>query len=419
MAIFLPDPLEDEPLFSVAARYMHQMRAKPESVQRNLFGYLTNSSIYSCNLEHVSRATQACWGFSAEMIAEKMTAYPYYAALLPPTDRDDFYNQILTRTTRGGLKARTRNSYGPVGKIRFCEACFNLDLTYGTPLYWRRVHQLPFVAVCPWHGEVLWILENQPLLRNGYFVPADRRVLGANRIALQLSPAQHDACHQLACLSLTLLKNRITVFPDLFKTNFDAFLESRCGEKKLPMTYSECADRMREYFGDEYFRWCGIPDSHRDADCLLFGRRGPLNPAIPPKMVLLATFCSGMEGRDLSGYGRFRSVPRSLKQAPVLCINNSAAHGRDYLVERTIWHKRQFHAKCNCGMYFTFDRRAGEVAVNPKVSTWGKETKQLIAYLRSTGGSYSAIATHLGISRSQIYRIVHRLSKSKSAHDGS
>jgi hypothetical protein len=243
--------------------------------------------------------------------------------------------------------------------------------------------------------------------------------LGTNRIALQLSPAQHDACHKLACLSLTLLKNRITVFPDLFKTNFDAFLESRCGEKNLPMTYSECAYEMREYFGDEYFRWCGIPDSHQRADRLLFGGKVSLNQAIPMKIILLAAFCSGMEGRDLFGSRQFRSGRRALTQPPVLCINHLAAHGQNYLIAQTTWRKGRFHAKCNCGMYFTFDERAGEIAVSPKVARWGAGTKQRIADLWCAGWTYSAIASNLEISCSHTYRIVKRLLNGRSAQDGS
>ncbi|SOE92526.1 Homeodomain-like domain-containing protein [Burkholderia sp. D7] len=421
MAIFLPDPLEDEPLFSVVGRYMHGMRAKTESVQRNLFGYLAHPSIYSYNLEHVSQATQACWGFSAETIAEKMTAYPYSAALLPPTDRDNFYNQILSRATRGLNKGRTLNSDGTGGKIQYCEACFSEDLKQGSPLHWRRVHQLPFVAICPWHGELLWVLEKVPLLRSGYFVPADRKVLGASRIALQLSPSQHDACLKLACLSLTLLTSRITVFPETFKANFDSFLKDYCERNRLRLTYSDCVEEMREYFGPEYFRWCGVRDSHNPANRVLLGYRRAAEPVIPQRMVMLATFCSGMDRRDLSGHRACRWVPgaRTHRQPELFCISNAAAHGKNHLVTRTIWRDRRFRSTCNCGMSFTFEAWSGNMAINPKITRWGKETKELIAYLRSTGGTYSAIARHLGISHSQIYRIVHRLSNSRSAQDDS
>lgn len=119
MAIFLPEPLLDEPLFGVIARYIRDMGAHRYPVVIHVFGRPTEFSLLGSNLAHVERVTKDCWGLSAGEIAERMTCFPYYAALGNKSQVDGLRASVLSSGVRNNRLVADSNR-GPL-ILKFCK----------------------------------------------------------------------------------------------------------------------------------------------------------------------------------------------------------------------------------------------------------------------------------------------------------
>ncbi|MEX3969000.1 hypothetical protein AB4Y42_44180, partial [Paraburkholderia sp. EG286B] len=73
MTIFLPDQLDEEPLFGIVARYLKTPRTLLPAVLEHVFGYQMPYGKMPFNLNRVEEATRVCWGLTAKDIAERMT----------------------------------------------------------------------------------------------------------------------------------------------------------------------------------------------------------------------------------------------------------------------------------------------------------------------------------------------------------
>lgn len=114
MAIYLDEPLDDEPLFSVIARYLERgPKISRSAVCQQLFASQFSLMATECNKTgRVASETQACWGMSAEQIAERMTNYRYYAAFLSAERAKEVLERIAGKSelfkggqSSGGLES--------------------------------------------------------------------------------------------------------------------------------------------------------------------------------------------------------------------------------------------------------------------------------------------------------------------------
>ncbi|WP_233884690.1 TniQ family protein [Paraburkholderia flagellata] len=150
MAVYLDEPLPDEILFSVIARYVEN--AGIENVAEFLKILMGNGMYQPGEVDpfaHLADETSRAWGMSARDISDRLTLVPFYAAIFPGKGR---IVAVLKR-----LRCAPWSGYIASGKpgIRYCEACWREDDGNNFPRYWRRTHQIPGVVVCPWHRCVL------------------------------------------------------------------------------------------------------------------------------------------------------------------------------------------------------------------------------------------------------------------------
>ncbi|WP_175909366.1 TniQ family protein [Burkholderia sp. BCC1640] len=262
MAIYLDEQLDDEPLFGIIARYLESGPAhaiKP-TIHR-LFGREFRASYMNDGLDHVARETEACWGLLPVQIAEKMTVFPYCAAILSPA-RTQLILERMCGNRPVGMKSVHMVASRTIGwhGHRYCRACLREDKMADGVTHWRRSHQLPGVVVCPVHGEVLWELGKYANnWRSGYVSPsAAIRIGGAARIDLNLTNRQKKCCQRVAQVSVDLLSGSLSIATFRFAESFREFMRSTsgylCGAK-----HGDCMNRlMSQCFGDEYLRMHGV-----------------------------------------------------------------------------------------------------------------------------------------------------------------
>lgn len=180
MLTYFPAIHPDELLYSVLARYHRHTGARSDAqTMEALFGrrWVVADVDLPGSLNRLAERIPLGRALHVDQIIDELTLLPYYVAFQPP----DVQAEARTRLREGrvnGLHLKLGLAAfraGRVTRLRFCRACLeDMSARYGEA-YWRRVHQLPSVLVCPDHGMVL--KESTVHLvrhsRHGYAVPSN------------------------------------------------------------------------------------------------------------------------------------------------------------------------------------------------------------------------------------------------------
>lgn len=424
MTIYLSEPLFDEPLFSCVGRYISSMNASPQSVLKHLFGYRAHPGSVAFSLSQVERVTRSSWGMSSREIAEQRTAYPYFAALLPPPHAKSLFEMMLHPLQRGHVPPVIRLR-GTISRIRFCKACFGDDLRNGVPRHWRRAHQLPGVCVCPWHGGMLWQISKPIHIRAGYVLPQDLSELQSSQLGIEISDAQMHACHQVARLSYGLLSNNVSTNASTFREQFLKFCRGKTLAGIDLFVRRDVQAALEGYFGVEYLQWVGMASTQVDNyERKPFGKK-IADCVMPARMVILAVSCKAMT-KNISGPSSSSSFPvRRTVPIPIIdCVNKKAAHGPRHPVEKLRRRGDRFVAACSCGERFTFTKFSGRSAIDVQLRERGSTGRgaprssvgRAVQALRAEGKSRREIATSLELNMKTVANLERVRDKSR-LHD--
>ncbi|WP_454018526.1 TnsD family Tn7-like transposition protein [Azospirillum sp. Marseille-Q6669] len=185
MLSYFPAPYPDELLYSLLARYhRHTCSVSPKGTLEDLFGNRNVRATVDLpgHLGALSRHLPPDRGLTPERLSAELTLFPYYIAFQPPT----VVTAVLAALIHGradGIHLRlgiaaTTVSAAPA--LRYCPACHTDALTRWGERFWRRVHQLPGVLVCPDHGVPLADSSVVPALGHQHeFIAADDRTCGS------------------------------------------------------------------------------------------------------------------------------------------------------------------------------------------------------------------------------------------------
>jgi len=151
-----PTPYPDELFYSlVARRAARLLYPAARAVLREVFGTAAVGGTleFPCRLRYLQQALPDGHPCRNESILIKTTLLPWYAPFLPPERIAKLKHHILF-----GEGARTCARAGVLdGRVpqapflRFCPQCLREDSVSGRQLYWRRLHQMTGIEICPDH----------------------------------------------------------------------------------------------------------------------------------------------------------------------------------------------------------------------------------------------------------------------------
>ncbi|MBN3769284.1 hypothetical protein G3N99_03145 [Burkholderia sp. Ac-20392] len=406
MAIYLDEPLDDEPLFGVVARYLESEPTKLLiPTIRRLFGRWIRASYAAGGLDCVARETKGCWCLSPTEIAESMTDFPYFSSMLTP----DRTKQILERTCglspNGVTKARPITTWTkPWHGHRFCPVCLREDkLSDGYP-HWRRSHQLPGVVVCHLHGEMLWELDRY--VDNGtmgYISPSTAIRLGASRINIRLTGLQKKNCRVVAQVSSELIKGDLSINALMFPSEFWDFM-GEASRYLVGLRYGACIERLIvNCFGSDYTNKHTIIPEWRNFFINLNKMGNPIRKVIALSLMrivretprLVANRCF----MDIYNYSKPEEIrvkmPR--KKVPHLtCPSKMARHGAGHAVKTARWDLDRVRAVCDCGMHF-WCRDTGAGFTPVRITRWGPDYRREVLRLHELGMRCRVIAHQINV----------------------
>ncbi|WP_136513200.1 TnsD family Tn7-like transposition protein [Geomonas edaphica] len=147
MNIYLPQPYPDELFYSVVARYITYSSQSQYKVCFDLLDHYVLNPFLPQGLRTASKRTWAGWHMTGEEIALLLTMYPFYRAFTSSFKKDRMLASLLENNN-------TRFYFLPKD-LRYCPTCKKNDIASYSETYWKRIHQMKGVAVCPDHGDLL------------------------------------------------------------------------------------------------------------------------------------------------------------------------------------------------------------------------------------------------------------------------
>jgi hypothetical protein len=372
---FFPDPYEDEILYSVFARYhIRSGSTSPKATLGHLFGNTSACAIIDlpCNLGALVDGMPERWGYSVESLIYGHTLFPLYEPFLLVTRAGQIFESMKGSRggsihTRAGIMA---SSVVMPRFIRFCPECVKEDKANHGELYWRRLHQVPCVLVCPQHKKVLL---NSTALVHGLnkheFVPAGEENCACRGSENSYSDNVLEKLITLADDVSRLLATRNILNSDGHQKTYLSRLADLDLATATGRVYQrDLAEAFVGFYGLEFLKAvqsCVLPgDENTWLADIARKRRKAQHPI---RHLLLIRFLGG----SVEWLKSNPAVAGPFGKGPWPCLNPAAEHYRESVVgDLKVSHcydtKRPVGTfTCSCG--FVYSRRGPDQALGDKV----------------------------------------------------
>ena len=209
---FFPSAFPDETLHSLVSRYVRLCGFRS---WHGAFAGAKSALVFSqdvafpCRLDDLANMLPSCVELSVAEIIGRHTLLPYYA---PFVSQSQVEHACASMAGVGrGLMLKLGVNASRVefaSRVRFCEECIAQDQVEGGVSYWHRVHMLPGVLVCPYHGILLRVLDYRCSSRisRQLNLPSDDSVQ-AHALDLEIPPYCVPALHDIAVRSQQVLQS--------------------------------------------------------------------------------------------------------------------------------------------------------------------------------------------------------------------
>lgn len=175
---FFPTPYEDELLYSVLARYCKQSGHNKWAM--NIEDIFSSKSIIASvelpgNIDTIIGNLPKGSKLTADYFIFNNTIFPYIASFLP-YNRAMEVKELMEAGNASSIYRKSGYTSGYMTKNRYfkyCPKCMKEDISKFGETYWRRLHQITEVYVCPKH-KILLKQSNIPLrgVRRQNFIAA-------------------------------------------------------------------------------------------------------------------------------------------------------------------------------------------------------------------------------------------------------
>jgi hypothetical protein len=271
----LPDPMPSETIRSYWERF-HRM-SRSNSVKETLeamFGPGARLRAGHClpsRLAELSRRVGSDHVLGDTRVAiERHTTLPFHCYFHTTHQREHAFDCLLGARGSASARATLGLAKSPVLLDKawpaFCEDCVIDDSNRFGFAYWKTVHQLPPVAVCPWHGRRLREVRGKHTnwCGYGYLPPPDLSVQRVEEFPLVPIDAGVAIADLLqiaqACLHV---QERPQGFPGDWRTKAVSALTLSGYKSKGGLDHVRVAKMMVDRHGEALLTWLGLMSAER------------------------------------------------------------------------------------------------------------------------------------------------------------
>jgi len=324
-------------LFSVFARYGVRIGStSPKATLADLFGCASACAVVDLpsNIGALLARMPEYWGYTADGLIYGHTLFPFYEPFLPAERAAMVFeamkgNRGGTIHTRAGIMA---SSVVMPKFLRFCPDCVKEDKVRRGELYWRRLHQVPCVLVCPQHNKLL-LGSSAPMhyLNKHEFIPANEENCACREPEIRYSDSVLEKLNKLADDVNDLLITRNIIGPnDLQKIYLSKLVDLDLATAMGRVYQRELAQAFIDFYGRKFLEavQSGIQPDYEEtwlADIV----RKPRKAQHPIRYLLMIRFLGG-------SVEWLRSTPviaGPFGKGPWPCLNPAAEHYRKLVVD--------------------------------------------------------------------------------------
>ena len=206
MLSHFPSFYPDEILYSAIARLARRCRLQSDAgaMDKTLYGS-RNKHLgfgFPAGINHLLALIPPDHGLTADLIIDNHTFLPFYEPFLPLENAEELRagmrNQGQTALPTRGLGIS--KNFDDTRYLRFCPSCRDADRIRFKETYWRRLHQIALVKVCPEHQVFLQdsILDRRSMMMRRDYVCADAVCLSQQIVPIDLDNKSHSFCVWMA-----------------------------------------------------------------------------------------------------------------------------------------------------------------------------------------------------------------------------
>lgn len=269
---FFPSPQESETIYSLVCRFRERSMLPVGAISNILIKRQSIDpflSVFSNQFLLMSSVVPQHHPWrDPRLLIRKHSLLPYFMYFNSLDYRLGWEDMLLSsnsqyqQSTLGKLKALAKaTSRHP----RFCKTCAKEDYVNLGFSYFRREHQLPGVAVCWKHREILAhgcrVCGEYPLKRRGVLYMPGRCCCSTGVDALPAyseTPGNMDLLCWLAQESNYVLSSRLPHGLD-FYAGLRACVRKRGFHTGSPEFSRQLAGTIEDHFGKEFLKWLGVP----------------------------------------------------------------------------------------------------------------------------------------------------------------
>jgi hypothetical protein len=406
----LPEPREEESLYSVLARFYRYLGA-PEAAAFMRATFADRFAIASHDLPgNLMRiADLAGSGDGTKVLRDlidSQTGFRFHTAFVEHKVRSSVFEAMGGDVT--GIHARlgiTAFAVRPISRLRFCLECLDEMEARHDDLWWRRDQQLPGVLVCPVHGCMLRSSTVRIGDRNRHaFRAATREVCreDAEPVVPSFDRGSDPLLHDLARRAATLLVEPRPVIShsarvDLYREKLALVGLMRSQEKvdqrALHEVFSAHWDEVPMLVPGLTM---GDPGGFSWLASIVRDRRKAFHPL---QHLMLEGMLQGM------GHGE---IERPFGPGPWLCRNPAAPHfGREVVENLRVRRDRDMRYgdfECSCGYMYTRSISPDGAIGEPRYRRFGPLFAPALKRAMSKDGSLRSIARELGLDPKTLVR---------------
>lgn len=269
---FFPIPEDGETLYSLVSRSIVRSGLPAKHILDALTGQTRLASLKSAipgNTKQISERLPIGHPLiDTDLLIEAHTSFPYFTYFDTPEQRakaritvTETESCINSNLSLGVTNYRHKVSLLPP---RFCNTCLEIDQREYGFTYFHREHQLPGVAVCWKHGEVLFggcqVCNEKSRRFRGIYMAGRCACQNAISPAVAFSdiPADQELLKWFAEQSAFMVKSQGTSYVNARLALRRLYLRSSFTKGTL-LDYSKIADEMERRYGAPFLDWLGYP----------------------------------------------------------------------------------------------------------------------------------------------------------------
>jgi hypothetical protein len=427
---FFPDPYPDELFYSACARYAERVNyPNKQSHIAELLGYRGLSAIVDLpnRLDYFVSILPPKSHYSAEGIINENTLLSFYEPFLPSYRAELVRHEMKDSFKNNNLRSRAGITIKQVQMpdyLRFCPLCVKNDKNEYGETFWRRLHQLPGILVCPEH---LCFLENSSLeWKRGigsHFYSAEDYILQKKLRFLKQNNTDHQVLIKLAENAKWLLsQNHISVGNEVIRDRYYnqllknelAYYNSRIRNNKLFKEFQDFySPTLLESLG------CSIESTHRSWIFRIVEKSKTDIIHHPVRHFLMMNFLGFTAEEFFTSFVEFKPFADS----PYPCLSRASTHFGELRIPKcevfdnlTKGEKRGKPIavfSCDCG--FIYQRVGPDKSENNRfrydsIREYGTQWENKLREMwNDLSLSRAEIARRLGISDLSVTNIAHRL----------